>query len=157
MDTGLNGSHGLEGSFQNCQGCPYGGLGTHVTDLHVRDRTQSASFFCDLVEQSQEGCAGFLIGKSHDVVFDRPAGNINVPEFTWSDWCIVSFDPHATGLQSTGQIGQSPCIHQLANQGSTRTGITTDHMDQSHPVEAKPWDVAVIHKMLALGFVIIIF
>ena len=30
-------------------------------------------------------------------------------------------------------------------------------MDQSHPVEAKPWDITVVHKMLALGFVIIVF
>ena len=104
MDTGLNGSHGLQGSFQNCQGCPYRGLGTHIADLHVRDGTQSASFFCDLIEQSQEGCAWLLIGERHDVVFDRSAWHINVPEFTWGDWRIVSFDPHATGLQSTGQI-----------------------------------------------------
>ena len=157
VDTGLNGPHGLQGSFQNRQGCTHRGLGTHIADLHVRDGTQSASLFCDLIEQSQEGCAWLLIWERHDVVFDGSTGNINVPEFTWSDWGIVSFDPHATGLQSTGQIGQSPRINQLANQGSTCTGITTDHMDQSHPVEAKPWDITVVHKMLALGFLVIVF
>ena len=157
MDTGLNGSHGLQGSFQNCQGCTHGGLGTHIADLHVRDGTQSASLFCDLIEQSQEGCTWLLIGERHDVVFDGPAGHIHIPEFTWGDWGVITLDPHATGLQSTGQVGQSPRIHQLANQRSTCTGVTADHMDQSHPIETKPWDITVVHEMLALGFLVIVF
>ena len=104
VDTGLNGSHGLQGSFQNCQGCPYGGLGTHIADLHVRDGTQPASLFCDLIEQSQQGCAWLLIGERHDVVFDGPAWHIHIPEFTWGNWGVISFDPHTTGLQPTGQV-----------------------------------------------------
>ena len=49
-----------------------------------------------------------------------------ITELTRLNGCVISFDTKSSCLQTTGQIRQRTCVHQLTDQRCTCTGISTN-------------------------------
>ena len=96
--------------------------------------------------------AGLFVRQRQDVVAQRTGADVYVSELTGLDGCVVALDAQATGLQTTGQVGQRTGIHQLAHDAGGALGKPTDEVEQTEAVRTKAGDVLVVHKVLAFQF-----
>ena len=152
VQSGLNRRHNLELALQQGQCRAHRRLSRHVANLHVRRGREPTTFLNNVVEQRVQNLAGLLVRQGQDVVAQRTGADVYVTELTRLDGGIVSLDAQATGLQTTGQVGQRTGIHQLAHDAGGALGKPADEVEQPEAVRTKTGDVLVVHEVLALQF-----
>ena len=150
VHTRLHGRHGLELALQQGQRGTHRSIRTHIADLHVGDRAQTAGLHGDFLQQPGQHLAWLFVGQGHDVVTHGATGHVHVAELTRSDRGVVAFDPQPTGLQTAGQVGERARVHQLTDDRRASPGVAPDQVDVADAVRAKPCDVVVLYEVIAL-------
>ena len=156
MYPSLYSTHGLQGTLKQSQRSTHRGVRTHVANIHITDGTQSATFFSNLIQQCKQSLAWLLVRERHNIIPDRSARNVHIPELARSNRCVITLDTQPTGLQTTRQVTQRTCINQLANQRCTCPSITTDQVNQTQSVSTEAGYVGILHEVLALEFLLVV-
>jgi hypothetical protein len=108
VHTGLHSRHRFQRAFQQGKCSPHWRVGAHITDFHIADGAEPATFLGDLVQQRQQGLARLLVRQRHDVVFDGTAGHVHVAELARRDGCVVTLDAQTTSLEAPGEFDSVP-------------------------------------------------
>ena len=104
VDTGLNGTHDLQCSFQNRQRRSNRGLVGHVSNLQIRYGCELTALCDDGAQKFVQGTAGFFVRQGDDGVFDRDSSHVYVSPLTRSDWGVVALDPKVFGFKPARKI-----------------------------------------------------
>ena len=96
--------------------------------------------------------ARLLVRERHDVVTQRPGGDVYIAELAGGDGGVVPFDSEPTGFETAGEVAEGTCVNQLSNDRSTSPSITANDMNETKTISTKTRDIRVLDEVLSLEF-----